>query len=151
MLQVKKLKRNESDDHLPSTMRHDKDFAMGSDDFSDASYRSGKESKDPTGKGNKQQLTLADLTPHERLMFKLKIAIQKRKAAIVKQKKEAKKGQNQKLGITIAAIGSEGQRSIGNVTPLEVDHEEASKGAELIGDAKIKEPMTALPPQVTKL
>ena len=53
MLKVKKLKRAESDDHLPSTISHDKDFAMGSDDFSDASYRTGKESKDPAGKEKK--------------------------------------------------------------------------------------------------
>ena len=108
MLKVKKLKRSESDDHLPSTMSHDKEFAMGSDDFSDASYRSGKESKGTAGKGSKKPLSLADLTPHERLVFKLKVAFDKRKATIVKQKKEIKKEQNQKLGITIAAIGSDG-------------------------------------------
>ena len=66
-------KRRQSDPsvHLPSAMSYDKDFFMGSDECSDASWKSNKSPK----KANNNSLSLADLTPHERLVFKLKIGL----------------------------------------------------------------------------
>ena len=66
-------KRRQSDNsvHLPSAMSYDKDFFMGSDECSDASWKSEK----PNKKATTTSLSLADLTPHERLVFKLKIAL----------------------------------------------------------------------------
>ena len=68
---ISKKRHSDNSVQMPSTMSHDKDFAMGSDECSDASWKSDKESK----KAKNASLSLADLTPHERLIFKLKIGL----------------------------------------------------------------------------
>ena len=74
-------------------------------------------------------MSLANLTEHEKLMFKLKIGLQKRRAAIIRMKKEKKKedNANKKLGITVAAIGSAGEASAGHISPLDKNEEKGDK------------------------